>query len=67
MRIRINWPNVVTMAITVFFIILFIVAAFHMMPCPTEDSNNCHWDAARGNGQGQSFIAISDTFLIYLP
>jgi hypothetical protein len=26
-------------------------------PCPTEDSENCYWDAAqRGNGIGTSFI-----------
>lgn len=27
--------------------------------CPTEDSNNCYWDAqTQGNGRGQSFIDI---------
>lgn len=30
-------------------------------PCPTEDSNNCYWDAtAHGNGQGRSFYTIND-------
>lgn len=24
--------------------------------CATEDSVNCYWDAARGNGEGRSFI-----------
>ena len=27
--------------------------------CPTEDSNNCQWDARyQGNGQGRSFVTI---------
>jgi hypothetical protein len=26
-------------------------------PCPTEDSDNCYWDAGtRGNGDGESFV-----------
>lgn len=30
-----------------------------LLPCPTEDSDNCYWDAAtRGNGQGTSFIVV---------
>lgn len=30
--------------------------------CPTEDSDNCYWDAAmRGNGQGVSFYVIAGT------
>jgi hypothetical protein len=28
-----------------------------LVPCPTEDSHNCYWDASRmGNGTGTSFI-----------
>jgi len=28
--------------------------------CPTEDSDNCYWDAAtRGNGQGLSFVNVN--------
>lgn len=35
-------------------------AAWNVLPdCPTEDSDNCKWNAAeRGNGAGESFIAI---------
>lgn len=34
-------------------------------PCPTEDSDNCHWDAAtQGNGQGQSFT-VTDGVVTY--
>lgn len=30
-----------------------------ILPCPTEDSDNCYWNAATmGNGQGQSFVNI---------
>ncbi len=30
-------------------------------PCPTEDSQGCYWDAAaHGNGQGTSFVAVTD-------
>ena len=29
-------------------------------PCPTEDSSDCYWDAAKmGNGQGVSFVNIN--------
>lgn len=28
-------------------------------PCPTEDSQNCYWDAdAAGNGSGESFLTV---------
>ena len=31
-------------------------------PCPTEDSDNCIWDATtHGNGQGRSFISLNGT------
>lgn len=35
-------------------------------PCATEDSSNCYWDAARGNGTGHSFVDIGGT-AYYLP
>lgn len=36
-----------------------------LTPCPTEDSTGCNWDASRhGNGQGDSFIAYTETILI---
>lgn len=35
-------------------------------PCPTEDSDNCYWDAQRqGNGEGSSFIVLDG--VIYYP
>lgn len=34
-------------------------------PCMTEDSTLCYWNAdSRGNSQGQSFIAVTDTLSI---
>jgi len=34
-------------------------------PCPTEDSSWCTWYAdIEGNSQGQSFTAITDSFII---
>ncbi len=30
----------------------------NLPPCVTEDSDNCFWDAARGNGEGLSFVII---------
>lgn len=40
-------------------IILAAIAALSLPPCEYEDSTNCHWNAStRGNGIGQSFIAI---------
>lgn len=35
-------------------------------PCEFEDSNGCFWDAAaRGNGQGDSFVVHPDGTVIY--
>ena len=35
-------------------------------PCPTEDSDNCYWDAdTMGNGIGTDFIVIDGT--VYYP
>lgn len=31
----------------------------NLPPCPTEDSDNCYWDATeRGNGEGRSFYVV---------
>lgn len=41
--------------------ILVLILALILPPCPTEDSTGCYWDAAaRGNGEGVSFIALDD-------
>ncbi len=38
------------------------------MPCGTEDSVNCVWDARHaGNGQGRSFFVGRDGNVTYLP
>ena len=38
---------------------LALIIAALVPPCPTEDSANCYWNAQeRGNGTGQSFLAI---------
>lgn len=30
--------------------------------CPSEDSDNCYWDAStRGNGEGDSFYVVDGT------
>lgn len=35
-------------------------------PCPTEDSVLCYWDGSqRGNGQGSSFVALTETLSIH--
>mgnify|MGYP001603028395 CR=1 FL=1 len=45
--------------------LLALLLALIFPPCPTEDSNACYWDAAaRGNGQGISFIALDDGTII---
>jgi hypothetical protein len=37
------------------------LAALTLPLCPTEDSNNCVWDAAtQGNGEGRSFVVIDE-------
>lgn len=36
---------------------LLMVLALLLPSCPTEDSSNCHWNAAeQGNGVGHSFV-----------
>jgi hypothetical protein len=31
-------------------------------PCPTEDADDCYWDApTMGNGSGRSFITVDGT------
>lgn len=38
------------------------------VPCGTEDSNMCFWDASvQGNGQGDSFVVIFDHPFIVTP
>lgn len=38
-----------------------------LAPCPTEDSTFCYWNAnQRSNGQGISFIALNEGFIIPL-
>lgn len=33
-----------------------------LMPCATEDSDQCYWDAQeQGNGQGRSFVVLDGT------
>lgn len=34
-----------------------IDAAGVLMPCPTEDSDDCYWASTRGNGNGHAFVA----------
>jgi hypothetical protein len=37
-----------------------VLPTYTLPPCPTEDSDNCYWDAARmGNKQGTSFITLN--------
>ncbi len=39
-----------------------------LVPCVTEDSNNCYWDAQlHGNGEGRSFITIDDVTYLCGP
>ena len=36
--------------------------------CPTEDSDNCYWDAqTQGNGQGHSFYTIMGETTYVIP
>lgn len=45
---------------------IFTILAFLFPACPTEDSIRCAWDAeAQGNGTGASFIALTETIIIY--
>lgn len=48
------------------FAALYLICAVILPPCEYEDSNGCYWDAGTaGNGQGTSFIALSDGRLLY--
>jgi hypothetical protein len=35
------------------------------IPCPTEDSTGCYWDAdTRGNRAGQSYLSLTESLQI---
>jgi hypothetical protein len=39
-----------------------------LLPCPTEDSDNCWWDATEhGNGEGLSFVVIDGKVTYLAP
>lgn len=45
---------------------VMVLPTYTLAPCPTEDSENCYWDAANmGNGGGTSFISLNGTW--YYP
>jgi hypothetical protein len=44
------------------FLIAILISLFPA--CPTEDSTLCYWDGARGNGIGNSYIALSEDMAI---
>lgn len=47
-------------AIALLSILVLIPISIAQLPCPTEDSVNCSWDAAKqGNGGGQSFTSFA--------
>lgn len=38
------------------------------LPCETEDSNNCYWDALEmGNGVGRSFLNMNGKLYTFQP
>ncbi|NJL71043.1 MAG: hypothetical protein HC888_05220 [Candidatus Competibacteraceae bacterium] len=46
--------------------IIFQIALALLPPCQFEDSTVCVWDAAaQGNRMGASFIALTETIIIY--
>ena len=61
--------RVAGIALVVVFVLLGSVTDFQSpldTPCLTEDSTWCYWDAqTMGNGQGRSFIAITEQFVIH--
>lgn len=46
-----------------------LASRFASIPCPSEDSIGCLWDAeTRGNGRGHSFVTVpvgSAVFVVY--
>lgn len=47
--------------------LMLLLSLLSFEPCEQEDSSACYWNAqTMGNGQGHSFIAVTDTFTIYL-
>jgi hypothetical protein len=70
-RLILNWPEIAaTVAVCVIVVVLTLwgvhvataqdVPAWDSLPqCPTEDSDNCRWDAhLHGNGDGRSFVTV---------
>jgi hypothetical protein len=37
-----------------------------LSPCLTEDATYCYWDATKGNGNGTSFLALDNGFIVPL-
>ena len=67
MNIRIDWREVACYVAMALIAVLMIALYTGTPECATEDSTLCVWNAAsRGNGAGQSFLAITDTYRIYL-
>lgn len=62
--------RVAGIALVLVFVLVGSVSDFKTpldTPCLTEDSTWCYWNAqTMGNGQGRSFIAITEQFVIYL-
>jgi hypothetical protein len=47
--------------------VVALLLALFFPPCLTEDSTWCYWDAStQGNGQGVSFVTLSEGDTIYL-
>lgn len=79
-RFRIDWREVAAQVVVCLAVIVLIVAAFgagqmvahdevshggtSLPACPTEDSDDCYWDARlHGNGAGRSFVTVDGVTL----
>ena len=46
--------------------LIFAVLTAVLPACTSEDDTACYWDAAaRGNGVGTSFVALTDDVVLY--
>lgn len=68
-RLRGVQRRITAIALCALFVVVGSVNDFTTpldVPCLTEDSVMCYWDGStRGNGQGKTFIAITEEFRIY--
>jgi hypothetical protein len=63
MKIFAQWAAIMALIVTMGIALSILYSAI-TTPCPQEDSLNCNWNAQeQGNGEGQSYVTLSNDFI----